>query len=62
MFNRQFNPKEFQRILRSNGWSFIRQRGSHQIWKRGSKTLSVPVVTLKPCISGKLIKEYGLAV
>ena len=62
MFNQQYKPKEFQRVLRNNGWAFVRQRGSHQIWKRDGETLSLPVVTLKPCISGKLIKEYQLAV
>lgn len=62
MFNQQYKPKEFQRVLRNNGWTFVRQRGSHQIWKKGSEVLSVPVVTLKPCISGKLIKAYELAV
>src|SRR5574344_2111205 len=44
MFNQQYKPKEFQRVLRNNGWTFVRQRGSHQIWKRDGETLSLPVV------------------
>ncbi len=62
MLRHRFDPGEFQRILLKNGWSPVRQRGSHRIRKRGSDTLYVPIATLKPCISAKLIKEFGLAV
>lgn len=32
---------EFQSLLRQNGWEYVRQRGSHAIWKKGNDALSI---------------------
>lgn len=58
---KQFTVKEIQTILKSNGYSFQRQKGSHQIWSNGLKTVSLPVVKLKPIIAQKILKENQLA-
>ena len=33
---------EFHRIIMINGWSVIRQSGSHIIYKKGNRTYPVP--------------------
>ena len=51
-----------EKILKSNGFSFERQNGSHRIWVKGDKTISVPSVTLKGVIANRIIKENCLLV
>ena len=50
-----------EKILKSNGFSFDRQNGSHKIWVKGDKTISVPSVKLKCVIANRIIKENHLA-
>lgn len=50
-----------EKILKLNGFSFDRQSGSHKIWVKGDKTISVPSVTLKCVIANRIIKENHLA-
>lgn len=33
---------EIHRLINMNGWKVIRQRGSHVIYRKGSKTYPVP--------------------
>ena len=49
-----------EKILKANGFSFDRQNGSHKIWVRGEKTISVPSITLKCVIANRIIKENHL--
>lgn len=49
-----------EKILKSNGFSFIRQNGSHKIWIKGNETISVPSVTLKCVVANRIIKENHL--
>ena len=49
-----------EKILKSNGFSFIRQNGSHKIWSKGNEIISVPSVTLKCVIANRIIKENHL--
>lgn len=51
-----------EKILKSNGFSFIRQNGSHKIWSKGNEIISVPSVTLKCVIANRIIKENRLLV
>lgn len=57
---RQVTVKEMQSILKDKGYSCLRQRGSHQVWSNGNKTISVPVVELKGVVANRLIKEIML--
>ena len=35
--------KELKKILKNNGWEFFRQaKGSHEIWIKNDKMLSIP--------------------
>jgi mRNA interferase HicA len=34
--------RELESKLAALGWSFLRHGGSHDIWSRGARTLSVP--------------------
>lgn len=49
-----------EKILKLNGFSFVRQNGSHKIWVRGDKTISVPSVTLKCVVANRIVKENRL--
>jgi len=51
-----------ERILKENGYSFVRQHGSHKIWAKGSETISVPSVTLKSVVANRIIKENCLTI
>ncbi len=50
-----------EKILKLNGFSFDRQNGSHKIWAKGNKIISVPSVTLKCVVANRIIKENHLA-
>lgn len=56
------SPRKMDKILTSNGWSFDRRTGSHAVYRKGGETMSVPMVTLKPVIAQRLIKQYELAI
>lgn len=56
---RQVTVKEMQSILKDKGYSCLRQKGSHQVWGNGNRTVSVPVVELKCVVANRLIKEIS---
>ena len=58
----QITGKQFVRVLSKNGFEFERQRGSHQVWKRGTETISVPVRNLNRMIARRFVKEFDLIV
>jgi predicted RNA binding protein YcfA (HicA-like mRNA interferase family) len=39
---RRLTQKELESILSENGFSFIRQAGSHRVWRSESRTVIVP--------------------
>ena len=49
-----------QNILKNNGYSTVRQCGSHQVWSNGDITISIPVVKLRAVVANRLIKENNL--
>lgn len=53
--------REFDKILRKNGWKWARCRGDHNIYRKGSRHMSVPG-KCKWVVIDRLIKEYGLVV
>jgi predicted RNA binding protein YcfA (HicA-like mRNA interferase family) len=60
MIIKQYTLKEMRRILKTSGYITVRQRGSHEMWTNGSRTLAIPVTSLNPTIARRLIKENGL--
>lgn len=57
---RQFSVREMQRLLIDNGYEKVRQKSSHQVWKKGGDTITLPVAQLKSVIALRLIKEHQL--
>jgi len=58
---RQFTQRAFEKILKRNGFTFIRTSGDHNIWKRGASTV---VIQKHPnvMVCRRLIKENCLVV
>jgi predicted RNA binding protein YcfA (HicA-like mRNA interferase family) len=57
---KRYTKFEFNRILESNGFTFVRQHGGHLIYKRnGVETCVIPQVIQEP-IARRLIKEHKL--
>lgn len=56
---KDYNTKEFERLLMDNGFSFERQKGDHRIYKRGNDLI---VSNKKPnkMMIRRQIKTYGL--
>lgn len=60
---KQFTIREMQRLLADNGYTKVRQRSSHQVWKRSDgDTVTLPVATLKSVVALRLIKEHRLQI
>ena len=57
---RQVSVREMQRMLIDNGYTKVRQRSSHQVWKKAGDTVTLPVVQLKSVVALRLIKEHRL--
>jgi len=54
---------ELHRLVRKNGWEYLRQTGSHVIYKKKNRTYPVPYHRGKEVPRGlaiKIIKEMGL--
>ena len=54
---------EFHRIVRANGWSAVRQTGSHIIYRKGKMTYPVPYHKGKEIGTGlerKMRRDMGL--
>ena len=57
----QYNEKDFKKMMKANGYTAVvgRGKGSHTIYRNGSRTLSISNSYNKMIIK-RLIKEYGL--
>lgn len=54
---------EFHRLVKKNGWSFIKAEGSHYIYEKNGKTYPVPFHGAKELgrgLESKMKKEMGL--
>jgi predicted RNA binding protein YcfA (HicA-like mRNA interferase family) len=57
---KQYNRREFEKILSRNGFTCARQDGKHSMWQRGSDSVAVPKHKLNFMICRRLIKTYSL--
>ena len=57
-----YTEKEFNKILKRNGYLLNRQNGDHKIYVNESGRHISVKYPLNPCISRGLIKEYNLIV
>ncbi|MEG1726198.1 MAG: type II toxin-antitoxin system HicA family toxin [Anaerovoracaceae bacterium] len=55
--SKQYSVRELQHLLKANGFTEIRTKGSHQIWKKGETTIPLPVVTLNYKLAIKIAKQ-----
>ncbi len=60
MHNGAYNVREFKRLLLDNGFEYVRQTGSHIIYKRDNETLSMPSHKPSQTCLYDLIKQYNL--
>ena len=56
------NPREFQKILKNNGFRYDHQTGDHRIYYRGSEHISVTCSKINPLVAQRLIREHSLKV
>lgn len=57
---KQYTNKEFEKLLKENGFVYIRTKGSHHIYYNNSgKHISIPK-TLNSVIARRLCKENNL--
>ena len=54
--------RNFQAVLKKNGYVKVRTNGSHEIYKNESNTISVPCIKLNMLIAKRLIKENNLTI
>lgn len=58
-----YNKRDIQRILKNNGYTFERQKGSHCIYKNErNEHLTVTVDRCNKMVFQRLIKEHNLKV
>ena len=60
MMTTQWSNKSFCTLLRKNGYTFIRQKGNHQIWSKDNTPISIPSVKINCMLAKRLIKENGI--
>lgn len=57
-FKRSYNPREVERLLKNNGWTFSRQSGSHRIYTNNKGDhVTIRSGSLNPMIFRRLVKE-----
>ncbi len=58
----QYSKREFDKVLRQNGFHYVRSSGSHSIYMNSTgKHISIPL-SMNMCIIRRLIKENNLVV
>jgi len=57
---KDYNIREFKRILMDNGWVYHHQTGDHEIWYKNSRHMSVPLRKKNPMLFRRLIRENGI--
>lgn len=56
-----YNVREFKRILKLNGFLYIRSKGSHFVYKKDGKEIVVNK-DLNKMVAQRLIKQFALEV
>ena len=56
---RKYTFRDMEKILKKNGYSHVRSKGSHKIYSNGKRTISVNV-DLNKVVALRLIKENKL--
>lgn len=56
-----YSTKEIQKILRKNGYEFVRQNGDHLIYSNGTNKITINI-NINKMVARRIIKENGLNV
>lgn len=59
---KEYKIKDLRAALVRGGFSPVRVKGSHEIWRRNGRIVVLPIVTLAPVIANKIIKENNLEI
>lgn len=61
---RQYTYVEMTKIIKRNGYTYVRSTGDHFVYKRDGKDTIVLVKKkhINPCIARRLIKENNLII
>lgn len=59
MRERRYNRKDFEDILKKNGYHLKRVKGDHFIWSNGKNHITINYY-LNPMVALRLIKENNL--
>lgn len=59
---RSFKPRRIIKVLESKGFNFIRQKGSHKLYRKGSLRVTVPFHNkdLKPGTLKSILRQAGI--
>ena len=57
---KQYNSKEFARILLDNGFEYVGCKGSHKHYRRDNELVILPVNNCNKMLSRRLLKEHNL--
>ena len=55
--SKQYAVRDLQHMLKDYGYSHDRTNGSHQIWKKENRMITLPVVTLNYKLGNKIAKQ-----
>ena len=53
--------REFEKILKNNGYVVARTSGGHTIWKKSNDSITVNQ-SINPMVMRRLIKEHNLTI
>ena len=60
---KSFKPRQIIKVLEKEGFRFIRQKGSHRLYRKGSIRVTVPYhgKDIKPGTLKSILKQAGIA-
>ena len=60
---KSFKPRQIIKVLEKEGFRFIRQKGSHRLYRKGPDRVTVPYHTkdIKPGTLKSILKQAGIA-
>ena len=61
---KRYTAGELVKIVKKDGWFFVKQEGSHAKYhhqaKKGSVTIPIHKGTIKPMVANSILKQAGL--
>ena len=59
---KSYKPRQIIKVLEKTGFKFIRQKGSHKLYRKGSNRVTIPYHNrdLKPGTLKSILKQAGI--